>query len=206
MRRILLLLIFNHSGYGLKHGEIKTWVWLFICAGFCSCWWACAWFCLCWSSATLDIQPKTWRNKNVSMLDMWRIFILLIFSNSGSGLKHGKIKNTSRYVVHAQDFFPVDLQPLGIRPKAWRNKNGSMLRMCRILLLLIFSHSDSGLKNDEKMRVCCAIRIWRIFLPLIMIRNPISRIRKKNLTQIPNPELKKHRKPDLDPQHYFLYA
>ncbi len=108
------------------------------------------------------------------------ILLVLIFSHSGSGLKHGKLKtgvccacahaqdfspvdlqpfgirtkawwnkNTTRYVAHAQDFAPVDLQPLGIRPKAWRNKSTSKLRMRRTFLLLIFRHSGSGLKDGE---------------------------------------------------------
>jgi hypothetical protein len=38
-------------------------------------------------------------------------------------------------------FSPVDLLPLVILPKAWRNKNGSILGMRRIFLLVIFNHS-----------------------------------------------------------------
>jgi hypothetical protein len=75
---------------------------------------------------------------------------MLIFNHSGSNLKHGEKK--SGYVAHAQDFAPVDLQPLRIWPKAWRNKNMSMIvhmrrillllmSVCMILPLLIFSHS-----------------------------------------------------------------
>jgi hypothetical protein len=75
----------------------------------------------------LGIPPKTWRIKNGSMFRMRMILLLLIFSHSGSGLKHGKIKKRS------------------------------MLCMRRMFLLLIFSHSGSGLKHDEiKTGVCCA--------------------------------------------------
>ncbi len=86
----------------------------------------------------LGIRTKAWRNKNVSMLHMRRIFLLLTFSNSGSVLKHGEIKREN--VAHAQDFSPVDLQPLGTRPKLKHSKirNGNMLCMRRIFLLLIF--------------------------------------------------------------------
>ncbi len=149
----------THSGSGLKHGKLKTGV---------RC--ACAGFFSSWSSAPLDIQPKTWRNENVSMLDnghaqdfspvdlqplgirpktWWNknfsmlpmrwVFLLWIFSNSGSGLKSGEIK--TKYVAHEQDFSPVDLQPIGIRPNTWRIKNRSMMRMRRILLIQLI-HFD----------------------------------------------------------------
>jgi hypothetical protein len=50
---------------------------------------------------------------------MRRIFILLSFNHSGSGLKHGEIKTGVCYACAVLS--PVDLQPFGIRQKAWRN-------------------------------------------------------------------------------------
>jgi hypothetical protein len=48
-------------------------------------------------------------------------------------------------VVHVSEIVNhlarLNLQPLGIRPKAWQNKNRSMLRMRSILFMWIFNHS-----------------------------------------------------------------
>jgi hypothetical protein len=109
MRRIFLLLTFNHSGSSLTHGEIKkeydAHEQHFLLLIFSHFWirpkaWrnkkreyvAHAQDFFPVDLHTPGIRPKAWRNKNLGMLRMLRIFLLLIFIHPGSGLKHGEIK------------------------------------------------------------------------------------------------------------------
>jgi hypothetical protein len=95
----------------------------------------------------LRIRPIAWQNKKWGMLRMRSTLLMWIFNYSGSCIKHGEIK--TGVCCACTGFFLLIFNHSGIRPKASRNKNVSVFQMCKIFLLMIFSHPGSGLKNAK---------------------------------------------------------